>query len=293
MTGALDRALVVAAPDQATEVRSLAAHPAVRGVVWQPRPVAAPLELPRHDTVEEGLADLRPEALCVLTPYRALGRDLERAAEAGVACLCAGPPASIPRSWRALAARHQWTGPLGAAPELGRLRELRGRDAFGEAVYLRWVTGGGRGVLRAWWSVRQQICAAIELLASPPRSLHVMAGGHARALHATATVATESGATAQLVTCPRFVPGPGQVLLLSTGGLLEAAGEPGLRFAEPQGRGELWDSDAAGCAVWLDRFLEDPTQPLEPLSQGAALDRPLLEALRRSRSLGAPQVVPL
>ena len=291
----------MAAADQVAAVRAMAAHQAVVGVVWHGARRAPPLELPRFDTVARALDVAEQDVLCVLAPYRSLAKDLECALDAGISCLCAGPPETSETRVAGLLERaahrrlrQQWGGLACASPSFRRLLELRQRPSFGQPVYLRWVAGNGRGPVRAWWALRDLLCGAVHLLASPPSTLWVTAvRRRGPACHATATLSTASGATAQLAICPQYLPGAGEALLLGTGGLLEADGEPGLRFA---GQGTVSHGSAEDVLAepgWLAGFAAQPAERAIAHPQIPGADRPLLAALRQALSSGQPIAVTL
>jgi len=292
--------VVVAAADQADTVSSLAAHQPLAGVVWRGRVPSIPTAAAPFDTVAQALSCCRPAALVVLIPYRDMAGDVAATLEAGVSCLCAGPPDASPARLQALvrragdsAALLQWGGLLTASPSFGRLQGVRQRVSFGQAVYLRWIAGGGRGPVRTWWSLRDMIAGATQLLGSPPCTLWITATGSSRASQATATLSTPGGAAAQLAVCPQFLPGVGQAMLLGTGGLLELEGESGSRLVGSGPGSEIQLAEPETEARWLAQLEADSPPPGAGHLAAAWADLPLLHALRRALASGQPQAVPV
>lgn len=290
--------LVVAAADQAGLVRALAASRPLAGVVWRGGARPVPSGVVQFGNVAEALSRCRPSPLVVLVPYRGLAGDLAAAVGNGIACLCAGPPETSParlaglgQSSVAAAAPVQCGGLLCGLAAVRRLLELRQRPTFGEAVYLRWLAGGGRSPARAWWILREMVSCAAQAVGAPPGTIWVTATGNGRACQATATVRTDTGDMAQLTVCPQFLPGAGQMLLLGTGGLLEFDGEPSSRFVGQRGDVALRQPESGEASLWLSEFEANPPSP--GLSVAPAWsDLRLLRGLRRSLASGAPQAVP-
>jgi len=286
-------ALVVAAADQSGMVDSVAARSGLAGVVWHGRGPSASNDHARFATVAESLPRCRPSALVVLVPYRGLTEDLAAALGKGIPCLCAGPPETSPTRLTELSQAPsgepcpvQCGGLLSAGAAFSRLRELSRRPAFGQAVYLRWLAGGGRGPSRAWWVLRDMVLSTIQILGTSPSAIWITASGHGRACQATATLTTDAGAMAQLTVCPQFLPGAGQISTLGTGGRLEFEGESGSRLVGPRGEGALDPSETEAGHLWLSAF--EAGRVAQTPEWG---DLPLLQALRRSLATGTPQAV--
>ncbi|MFH1566960.1 MAG: hypothetical protein ABIL09_03105 [Gemmatimonadota bacterium] len=225
--------VVAAAGDQAEAVRALATRHRLRAVVWTGggRPRGA--DLPVCPAVAAALAHGPVSLFCALAPYGQLEADVRLCLDVGLRVVCAGPPTTSRRSGEQLAARAglAWGGLLAAGPVSRRLAELRQRPAFGRPVYLRWVVGGGQGLARTWWALRDLLGQCAPLLSGPPLELWVLASRRGRGFHAVATAVAPDRAAAQLVVAPAHLPWGGDAMLLGTGGLLTADAEAAITFA--------------------------------------------------------------
>lgn len=246
---------------------------------------------------------IKGDICCFLTPYPALKRDVERALASGTHVLCAGPlPVNRAEFDRlcGIGQRHglhfAW-GPLPRHSMLHKkLLEQRHTPPFGRPVYFRWVSGGGEGLLPAWWAACRALEQTTELLGDEIEEMRMVAVRRGRRHHLALTVAATGGATAQLAVAPFHLSPVPDIALLGTGGLLSSTS---LSSAPPvaTGRGfhlqpspEQWPE-----VVWLgecidrmslDTLLSPPTWP------SVAYHRTLLNALRRAIRTGVPQPIP-
>ena len=240
---------------------------------------------------------------CFLAPYPALKRDVERALASGTHVLCAGPLPVNRAEFDRICSIGQHCGlhfAQGPKPRHSllhkKLLEQRHAPAFGSPVFLRWVSGGGDGLLPSWWAVCRALEQAAELLDDEIEEMRLAAVRRGRRHHLVLTVGAAGGATAQLAVAPFHLSPVPDIALLGTGGLLSSAS---LSSASPvatrRGFHLLPSPEQWPEVVWLeecinrmslDTLLPPPTWP------SVAYHRTLLNGLRRAIRTGTPQPIP-
>jgi len=240
---------------------------------------------------------------CFLSPYSALKRDVERALGSGTHVLCAGPLPVNRTEFDSLCGISQSRGlrfSCGPLPPHSllfvKLLEQRRASAFGRPVYLRWVSGGGDGLLPAWWAACRALAQATELLGEEIEEMRLAAVRRGSRHHLALTVGAAGGATAQLAIAPFHLSPVPDISLLGTGGLLSSSS---LSSAPPVAtrRGfhlhpspQQWPE-----VVWLEECISGISlgTPLPPPTwPSAAHHHTVLNALRRAIRMGAPQPIP-
>lgn len=221
------RIALVAAPSQQDLIAAIAARLPVTGLFNPTNRPCKNNSLRLYSTFDELLHEA--EICCFLIPYASLGKDLQRAVESGIHVLCAGPPSLSLRAGEQLCqnaiqsgTRLAWGGQFRHTILHQTLEDQVHQTAFGSPVFLRLVRGGGDSLLAAGWGAYQALEQTAVLLQTPIAELHVAGIGRQRRFHFALTVATTSGATAQLVVAP-YHPSPvPDISLLGTGGLLSS-----------------------------------------------------------------------
>lgn len=270
-----DGLVVVCGADRAPALESIAASHGLAGWVGIGRPGRPAIEAPRFGSTPEGLE--RASAVAVLTPYRGLAGDLEICRQRGIPAVLAGPAAARADDPEHAAGRwrhsRSWSSVDG----------VRQRPAFGRPIYLRQVIGGGNGgLLGAWWALLEALEGALELLDSPMSRLSVGAVARSGRCHASATLAVESGASAQLVVTP--APDPGEdLMLLGTGGLVHVDGTGAAERRDSGGGRSLPIPPAWPDAGWIAEALASPRRTSLDRRTRAAVHLALGRAARGHR----------
>ena len=258
--------------------------------------------IPVFDELGAVLQHVASGVCCFLTPYSTLKRDLFRCVERGVHVLTAGPVALSKTEHDQLAemaARQRiWVASGGQFRFSNHCRTVQlecRKPAFGQAVYLRHLRGGGSSLLPAWWAAWDAVEMAIDLIGSDLRFL-LAAATKDRAKHHLAVTAGIGKATAQLLVSPVYLPLNQELLVAGTGGVVYTEGlssssvvvrQDGLRlhphtgqFAEPP---------------WLEDFVAQlgGAKPGVPSWEEIALPSRLLRVLRRALRTSTPVALEL
>ena len=279
------RVLVLCGRDRAAALPEIAARLDVVGLVRVGRAYRSPIDAATvaAPTAAASAAGLEVDAVVVLSPYGSMADDVAAYRAASLPVLMAGPlPAGATTGtveggrWRHIAAAR------------GAL-EIRRRPAFGRAVYLRHVIGGGNGLLPAWWALLESLEAAAELLDDSVARLWIGAVTRRGRWQVTATAIAAHGASAQLVVAP--TPDPGDdLLLLGTGGLVQTDGAgSAATVRDDRGSRGLAVPDPWPDADWIEASLATTDAP--PGDPRPA--RTILTALRRAARSGRLQSVPV
>lgn len=236
--------------------------------------------------------------LIVLSPYRGLAEDVALAQQHGLRVLLPGPlptartvPADHVASDRAIAsAVRRWR----FQPALARLCQTCAQPAFGSAVFLRHVSGGGNSVLGLWWSALESLELTAAVVGAPRRITVCASRGRGR-WHASLTVVCASEATAQLVVTPTAMAGDDS-MALGTGGLVwhESAREGLVEQSDAGARMVLSaGNDPWPDGPWVAACLQQTTidgkarQPSAGIAEAVRLN--LLHTLRLAARSGRPE----
>ena len=258
--------------------------------------------IPVFDELGVVLQHVASGVCCFLTPYSALKRDLFRCVEQGIHVLAAGPVALSKTEHDQLAemaARQNICVASGGQFRFSNhyrtvQRECR-KPAFGQAVYLRHLRGGGSSLLPAWWAAWDAVDMAVDLIGSDLQFLLATATKE-RSKHHLAITAGIGKATAQLLMAPVHLPLNQELTVAGTGGVVYTEGlssssavvrQDGLhlhphtgQFAEPP---------------WLEDFVAQLAQPKPgvPPWDEIVLRSKLLRVLRRALRTSTPVALEL
>ena len=294
-----DTILLVGTPSQAA-ILAAAAETLPCAVVLNPsRGRMPPLRSPVVTSCDEALAR-NPGAICILTPFSGMDDFIGKAAKRGARILTAGPFDLTRRkreSLRELLGEqdNQLTEASGVlTSSLHRsLRAQRDRAEFGQAVYVRSVSGGGAdGLAAGWWKLCALLDQSLDLLDSPLQKLTVVASRAGRRLHATLSATVSSRASALVSVLPCDLGSGAEILLLGTGGTVSnqahfnaipvypSGGKPSLLFD----RSVHPEPELIDCYIKLDHAPR--AAGFRPALDPAPLSSRLLRGLRTALKSG-------
>ena len=285
MSSSAPGALVICAPLRSSALPGVCRHLQVAGVLSTGGKLHT--KLPVFASLLEAL-DAGVTQVLLLSPYRGMTAAAGLCQDRGIRFVSAGP---VTESQRASTsdlppyAAGRWR----YQPTLTRVAETSQRPAFGCPVFLRHTTGGGKGVLGAWWAVLEGLETITEIIDSP-RRLWVTATHSSGRWHATLLATTAQDASAQLVVTPTVVSGE-DAMLLGTGGLVWSEG---VRDAVVEQAGHashlLPDDDAWPDGAWAAAALAGDGKALRTgLDKSLPLE--LLPTLRRAARSGCPELL--
>lgn len=292
---------LIARPAQKEALLALCDRLEIAGVLNPTRSNLSGLPAPVFTDMGDLHRQVSPAVCCFLTPYADLKRDLFDCLERRVHVLSAGPLSL---------SRGEFDGAVQAAREGGvhlriggrylfsplyrTLLERRQAPAFGNPVYLRHVTGGGDGLLPAWWAACEALDQAGGLLGAALRNLHVAARREGRKYHLTLTASMANRANAQLVVAPVHLPISSDLTLLGSGGLLFADSVSHASTVIKPGGVRLHPNvNLYPDAAWLEDFLGRLDGPEPQASDGFTVQNAVLRSIRQAARRQAPVRVKL
>ena len=258
------RVALVADPSHFEIVRAICSRFENVGVFNPTRSRFGELSSPIFTDLESLLRQFDPALCCFLSPYTRMKQDLPTCIDRRVHVLSAGP-FSLNRKEFELVSQEARDNRIHVQSNgrhlFSRLHdtvsERSGGSAFGHPVYLRLLTGGGDGILSAWWAACEALAQAESLLRSGVTDLRVTAIKKGRKHHVTLTGQMGDRALAQLVIAPVHMPLGRDLTLLGTGGLLLNESIHNATTVIKKGGVELHSHDAfCPDPDWLRDFVE-------------------------------------
>jgi predicted dehydrogenase len=186
--------------------------------------------IPVFDDLGVVLQHVASGVCCFLTPYSALKKDVFRCVDQGVHVLTAGPVVLTKTEHGQLAemaAKEKVSvasgGQFRFSNHYRTIRQECRKPAFGQAVYLRHLRGGGGSLLSAYWAAWDAIDMAVDLIGSDLQFLLATATKE-RSKHHLAVTAGVGQATAQLLVAPVQLPLNQELMVTGTGGVVYTEG---------------------------------------------------------------------
>lgn len=289
---------LVAGPSQREVVRTLSSSFEDVGVFNPTRSRFASPSFPVFADLEILLREVDPTLCCFLSPYRRMRQDLMTCIDRRVHVLSSGPFSltrqAFEETCRAARERRvhiETSGRHRCSRVNNALLDQSARTGFGRPVYLRLVTGGGVGLLSAWWAACEGLAQAEGLLRASMTDLRVTAIRTGRRHHVTLTSQMENRALAQLVVAPvRMLPG-GDLTLLGTGGLLSGDSILNATPVIKEGGTELHSHAAFHPdPEWVQDFAKriERSEPAPPDWETLSFQRRVLRAIRQALRDGRP-----
>jgi predicted dehydrogenase len=289
---------LVADPSQLEVVRTLSSSFEDIGIFNPTRSRFAPRSFPVFADLEVLLREVDPTLCCFLSPYTRMGQDLMTCIDRRVHVLSAGPFSLTRQAFEETcqAAREsrvyvETRGRHRCSRVNNALLDESARPGFGRPVYLRLVTGGGVGLLSAWWAACEGLAQAEGLLRAAIADLRVTAIKTGRRHHVTLTSQMDNRALAQLVVAPVRMLLGGDLTLLGTGGLLSGDSIQNATPVIKEGGTEL-HSHAAFCPDpdWVRDFAQriERSEPALPDWETLSFQRRVLRAIRQAVREGRP-----
>lgn len=221
---------LVASASQKESVQVLCAELEIAGVMNLGRTRLDIGSIPVFDNLSVVLQHVASGVCCFLTPYSSLKRDVFRCVEQGIHVLSAGPIGLTRPEHSKLVELTEKRGVCVATGGIfrygnhyGSIREQSRKPAFGDAVYLRHIRGGGHGLLPAWWATWDAVDMSLDLIGAELRFM-LASTTKDRSRHHVAVTASIGKATAQLLVAPAFLPLHQELLLLGSGGIVSTEG---------------------------------------------------------------------
>lgn len=219
--------VLIADPSQQHLVEMLCRRFNIVGIVNPTRGRLTHPELSVTHSLSELTEYSSPDVCCAITPYRSMAEDVLLCLHRQIHVASTGP---IPCSRRVFRRLCQVADEQRIHFRIGGLHKLSPRNLilqaksrhseFGQPVYLRLVSDGGRAFLTAWWSACDTIEQAEALLDSSACKTHLTAIRVGHCYHITLTLAMHNHSNAQLTIAPVLLGGERDLTLLGSGGLL-------------------------------------------------------------------------
>lgn len=248
------RILAVASKNEIEAVNRLSKSFNVTGLYMIDGSLSGKLSIPTGTNFENLFEESQPDHCVILAALPSLCEDLNHLFAREVSTLTAGPINGISCDGNniTVAPPSKWSYPYQQIEA-----ECR-KEAFGDPVYLRYLTSGGHNLHSAWWAMCQAVDVADGLLQAPVKTLHISGISHNQACHINATLLMSNRANGQLSIVPKYLEDESQVTLLGTGGLLNYDPQENIAGIVTGQRLTTYKrGDQCSYTNWLAAYLED------------------------------------
>ena len=248
------RILAVASKHEIEAVNRLSQSFNVTGLYMIDGSLSGELSIPTGTNFEDLFEASQPDHCVILAALPSLCEDLNLLFAREVSTLTAGPIDGISCDGNniTVAPPSKWSHPYQQIE--AECRE----EAFGDPVYLRYLTSGGHNLHSAWWAMCQAVDVADGLLQAPLKTLHISGISHNQACHINATLLMSNRANGQLSIVPKYLEDESQITLLGTGGLLNYDPQENIAgIVTGQRLTTHKRGDQCSYTNWLAAYLED------------------------------------